>query len=143
LKYILCIALFSFSFIGCINDGSLKPVIPNNIINANSAKTWVKTVHIENGVNKTPLMKELRTTFTLYENGTFREQKYAHIGSNLGKKGSYSLAIPTLTDTVFTFFYSNSEPISFEVKYIDLEEIRLTNDSMSWTLETLKPPKLK
>ncbi len=143
MKKILCIALVSFSFMSCINDSSLKPVIPNNIINANSAKTWVNTSQIEYGVDKTPLMNELRTTFTLYENGTFREQKYAHIGSNLGKKGRYSIAIPTPTDTIFTFFYSTSETVNFAIKHLDLEKLRLVNDSLQWTLETLKPPKLK
>ncbi len=127
----------------CINDSSLKPVIPNNIINANSAKTWVNTREIVKGVDKTPLMNELRTTFTFYENGTFREQKYAHIGSSLGKKGRYSIAISTSTDTVFSFFYSTSETINFEIKNIDLEKMSLVNDSLNWTLETLKPPKLK
>lgn len=143
MKFFIFIAVIPFAIIGCINDDSLKPVIPNNLVNANSAKTWVKTTEIKDGENTVPSLNELKTTYTLYENGTFREQKYVHIGSNIGRKGHYSLGISPNQDTTLTFFYITNESISFNLKYIDTELLKLTNDSMSWVLRTLQPPKLK
>lgn len=143
MKLFIFIVVLPLAIISCINDDSLRPVIPNNLVNANSAKTWVKTTELKNGVNSVPSLNELKITYTLYENGSFREQKYVHIGSNVGSKGHYSLGISESKDTTLTFFYSTNETISFALKYIDPKQLRLVNDSMTWVLETLQPPKVK
>lgn len=143
MKILILIAFIPFTIISCINDDSLKPVIPHNIINANSAKTWVKTKDLKNGVDSTPSLNELKTTFTLYNNGTFREQKFVHIGSEQGRKGHYSFGISESQDTSFNFIYANNESLSFSVAYIDPEILKLNNDSLTWVFETLEAPKLK
>ena len=138
------IAFTFFILASCINDDSLKPVIPNNILNANSAKTWVRTGELKNGINKAPIMKEMKMTFTLFDNGTFREHKHVHIGSELGRKGHYTLGISPFKDTTLNFYYtSSSQTLSFDVKHIKSNRIKLVNDTITWILETLEPPQLK
>lgn len=129
--------------VGCIYENSLKPVIPNHLINANSAKTWVKTEHLKNNKNLSPQLSELQTTYTFYSDGTFREQQRIHLGSDKGRKGRYSLTISEKKDTSFTISYLESGSYNFNVDFIDIKVMKLSNDSVSWTLETLKPPQVK
>lgn len=129
--------------VGCIYENSLKPVIPNHLVNANSAKTWVKTKHLKNNKNLSPQLNELQTTYTFYSDGTFREQQRIHLGSNKGRKGRYSLIISDKKDTSLSLSYLESNTYNFHVDFIDIKVIKLSNDSVAWTLETLKPPIVK
>lgn len=143
MKFIIGISSILFILVSCIYENSLKPIIPNNLINANSAKTWVKTKHIKNNKNLSPQLNELQTSYTFYSDGTFREQQMIHLGSDKGRKGRYSLTISEKKDTSFTLSYLKSSSYNFHVDFIDVKVMKLSNDSVSWTLETLKPPIVK
>jgi hypothetical protein len=143
LKIFIYISTGLFCLFSCINEDSLKPIIPNHLINANSAKVWVKTGHIVNNRNLSPQLSELRTTYTFFADGTFREQQMIHLGSNQGRKGYYSLIISEKKDTTFNLNYTSNEANTFHLDFIDVKSLKLSNDSVKWILKPLEPPKLK
>tara|TARA_B100000508_G_scaffold130740_1_gene118299 strand:- start:4478 stop:4906 length:429 start_codon:yes stop_codon:yes gene_type:complete len=142
MKIIIPIIVIS-AFYSCIYDSSLKPVIPNHLITANSAKTWVQTEYTKHGESVVPHLSESRFTYTFYDNGTFREQRLIHLGSKKGKKGNFSWKVSEENDTIISLLYYGAPPLSLNIESIDTKIMRLANDSISMTLETLQPPKLK
>lgn len=124
----------------CINEGDLRPVIPIQLINSNSAKTWIKTGHLIKNKNTAPRLNELRTTYTFYHDGTFREQQMIHLGSNKGRVGRFNLSITKQQDTLLRLYYHLAEDVEFKIKHIDSRSLKIQRDSVLWILETMEPP---
>lgn len=142
MKFVVII-LLSLLISSCINERDLRPIIPIELINANSAKTWIKTGHIVKNQNAAPRLNELRKTFTFYHDGTFREQQMIHLGSNKGRVGRFNLGITKQQDTLLRLYYHLAEDIELQIKHIDSRSMKIQKDSATWILETMEPPKVE
>lgn len=143
MKLIAVISLLLILF-SCIDEAELRPVVPEQLINSNSAKSWVKTGHILGNKNSAPRLNELRETYTFYYDGTFRKQQMIHLGSSKGRVGRYNLGITKkVQDTFLRLYFNHAEDIEFQIKHIDSRNLILEKDSITWVLETLEPPNVK
>jgi hypothetical protein len=142
-KHIPLFIIITLALISCIDENSLKPVIPSHLFNANSAKTWIEVAHIKEDVNYAPLYDESKRTYTFFENGTFREQQLIHLGSENGRIGKYSVGISPNLDTTLNIYYKNGDQLIFAVDFVDTKILNLSNDSLKCYLETLPYPKVE
>lgn len=139
---LLITILFSLLISGCISESSLKPVVPMQIIHANSAKVWILESLIVNQVEKSPQTRDFKTAYIFYENGEFLKQKMVHLGSNKGEKGNFSLTIlPEHQDTILYLNYKDRSKKSYYLKLCTSKEMRLQeSENVNLTFKTLPNP---
>jgi hypothetical protein len=127
--------------VGCIDESSLKPIIPYHVLHANSSKVWILQNRIVDGEDLAPQLRERKRTFTLFDDLQLFEQEMVHLGSNYGLLASYSMGIDEETqDTLFNIYYTNhNKKLKFKIKEIGYKTLVLqpiTNDSIveEWRL---------
>ena len=146
MQKLLVISLIAALF-GCIDKSSLKPIVPNNVLNANSSKVWILQERMIEGKDETPQLRERKRTFTFFDDFQFLEQEMVHLGSNFGLIGSYSLNIEGVNrDTTLNLYYTNeNKKLQFKVTKLGYKTLRLTpitNNAISeeWGLIPLNKP---
>lgn len=135
--YILLILILS----SCIDEKSLKPIVPNYLLHSNSAKTWVVNNEVVEGQNITAKIHPNKMTLTFFSDGEFYEQKLLHLATDKGVKGKYSLHVKD-SDTVFYLQYKDAEKIAFRVNHLSNQKILIStiNDSLKWELISYPKP---
>lgn len=141
------IIVLIFTFFGCIDKDSLKPIIPYHVLHANSSKVWILQERIVEGKVVSPQLRERKRTFTFFDDLEVFEQEMVHLGNNYGLSAAYSMSLDEKTkDTMLNFFYShNTKNLTFKVKEIGYKTLRLqaiTGDSIieEWHLIPLNKP---
>lgn len=116
----LCLVLCS-----CINEDSLKPVIPEYLIHNNSSKTWLLYKTEQDGVVLKPVLKQNTTTYTFFHEHDFYIQQLLHLGSHKGSKGSFTLSFRVDGDKSLVLYHPDASIQEFTVLHIDEKEMHL------------------
>lgn len=118
----LCLSLLLSA---CINEDSLKPIIPEYLIHNNSSKIWLlQKIEAENSILK-PVLKENTTTYTFFEDHDFYVQQLIHLGSHEGTKGSYTLSFRNEGDTALVMYLPDASQKIFKVLSLTVDELHL------------------
>ena len=135
--YILILVILS----SCIDEKSLKPIVPGSLFHANSAKTWLLDKEIFNNRDVTPKIASNKMSLTFFSDGEFYQQKLMHLGTDKGIKGTFYLQIID-SDTLFYLDYKDSDKLKFNVHYLTEKNIQLStlNDSLKWVLISYPKP---
>lgn len=138
-KLLLISVLFFFT--GCIDESSLKPIIPYHVLHANSSKVWILNKRIVDGEDLAPKLRERKRTLTFFDDLQLIDQELLHLGSNNGLIASYSMIVDeNKKDTILNIFYTNhNRKLKFKIKEIGYKTLVLhpiTNDSIieEWRL---------
>ena len=131
----LLIITLVLTLFGCIDESSLKPIIPYHVLHANSSKVWILQKRIVDGEDVAPQLRERKRTFTFFDDLQLFEQEMVHLGSNYGLLASYSMNIDENTkDTLLNIYYTNhNKKLKFKVKEIGYKTLLLhpvTTDSI-------------
>ena len=126
MKKLIAISLILHLF-GCIDESSLKPIIPYHVLHANSSKVWILQKRFVNGEDIAPQLRERKRTFTFFDDLQLVEQEMVHLGSNYGLLASYSIRIDeSMRDTLLNFYYTNhNKKLKFKVKEIGYKILKL------------------
>lgn len=124
MNYLKILSL-SFLLLACINEESLKPVMPEFLIHNNASKIWLlQKIETDDTVLE-PVLKENTTTYTFFEDHDFYVQQLIHLGSHEGTKGSYTLSFRNEGDTALVMYLPDASQKVFKVLSLTVDELHL------------------
>lgn len=142
--YLYLILLLS-TLASCINAENIEYVFPKHYLDGHSAKVWVLEKSSLENDSALPYTKAYRKTFILYDNKTFIEQDFIHLGSQQGDYGRFWIVLDAAGNPFLRLNYVSKikeEIHYYDILHIDKHTLILKNqeNSVVWEFKSLTPP---